>query len=277
AARRSKLLAENASLQLISNNFAFTEGPAADKNGNVFFTDQPNNIIWKYDTAGRLSIFMQPAGRSNGMFFDGNGKLISCADEQNELWSISPQGKTRVLLNNIEGYRMNGPNDCWVDKKGGIYFTDPLYQRSWWTSKEPQHPQQQLYYLLPDNKLMVAATGFVKPNGLVGTANDKYLYVADIGADKTYRYRINPDGSLADKKLFVAKGSDGMTIDNKGNVYLTGKGVFVYSKKGKFLQHIEVPQPWTANVCFGGKDRNQLIITASTAVYTLLMKVRGVQ
>ncbi len=100
--------------------------------------------------------------------------------------------------------------------------------------------------------------------------------MADIGAGKTYRYRIQPDGSLTDKTLFCQKGSDGMTIDDRGNVYLTGNGVWVFDPSGKQIEHIEVKEPWTANVCFGGLDRRTLFITASHCLYCLRMQVKGV-
>lgn len=119
------------------------------------------------------------------------------------------------------------------------------------------------------------AGDFVRPNGIVGTRDGKKLYVADISAGKTYSFQINDDGTLSDRKLFTAMGSDGMTIDNKGNVYLTGKGVTVFNPAGEQIEHIPVEEPWTANVCFGGKDLKTLFITASGAVYTLQMKVKG--
>src|SRR5689334_20379652 len=123
------LVKKGATLVQVAKNFSFTEGPAADKKGNVFFTDQPNDKIWKYDTEGKLSVFMDKTGRSNGMDFDKKGRLISCADEKNEIWAITPDKKVTVLIDNFHGLRFNGPNDLWVDKKGGIYFTDPYYQR----------------------------------------------------------------------------------------------------------------------------------------------------
>ncbi len=95
------------------------------------------------------------------------------------------------------------------------------------------------------------------------------------GADKTWSYTINPDGSLANKSLFCEMGSDGMTIDSKGNLYLTGKGVTVFDKTGKKLGNIPVPESWTANVCFGGKNRKTLFITASKGFYRIRLKVRG--
>ncbi len=272
----SNLIAANAELQLISNQFSFTEGPAVDKKGNVFFTDQPNDKIWKYDTKGQLTVFLEKSGRSNGLFFDKKGNLISCADSVNQLWSIDPKGKATVLVNDFQGQRLNGPNDVWVHPNGDIYITDPYYQRNWWDRKKPDITGEKVYRLPKGQKeLVMAADSFMRPNGIIGTPDGKYLYVADIKGNKTYRFSIKKDGSLTDRTLFVAQGSDGMTIDNQGNVYLTGNGVLVYNSKGEKIEHIKVPAKWTANVCFGGKNRDELFITASEAVYTLRMQVRG--
>ncbi|GAB3905163.1 SMP-30/gluconolactonase/LRE family protein [Mucilaginibacter boryungensis] len=264
--------------QLISKQFNFTEGPAVDKKGNIFFTDQPDNKIWKYDTEGKLSVFMDKAGRSNGIFFDKKGNLISCADEQDQLWSINKHGKVTVLVNDFDGHRLNGPNDLWVNRKtGGIYFTDPYYQRDYWDRKTSDLDGQKVYYLPPNGSPVIADDQLKKPNGIVGTPDGNTLYVADIQANKTYKYSIAADGKLTNKQLLINQGSDGMTIDAEGNIYLTGKGVTVYDPSGKKIAHIDIPEPWTANICFGGRDRKLLFITASTAIYTLRMNVKGVE
>ncbi len=277
AADTSSIIAEGVQLQLISNQFSFTEGPTVDKKGNIFFTDQPNDKIWKYGTDGKLSVFLDKSGRSNGLYFYKR-KLLACADEKNELWSISRNKKITVLLSNYKGQKLNGPNDLWVRPNGGIYLTDPYYQRSYWTRKKPEIAGQKVYYLPKQKKdLVIADENIKQPNGIVGTPDGKYLYVADIGDKKTYRYVIQPDGTLKDRQLFTEQGSDGMTLDNLGNVYLTGNGVTVYNPEGKKIEHIAVPAKWTGNVCFGGKQKNKLFITASEAVYILDMKVRGVE
>jgi gluconolactonase len=272
----NKLLANGAKPILVSSGFAFTEGPAVDAHGNVFFTDQPNNRIHKWSPTEGVSVFMENAGRSNGLYFDPNGNLVACADEKNELWQISPDKKVTVLLRDFNGKRLNGPNDLWVDPRGGIYFTDPFYKRPWWTHTEKEIVQENVYYLSPDKKTVtMVMDDFVRPNGIIGTPDGKTLYVADINAGKTYSFTIKSDGSLTNRKLFVEMGSDGMTIDKKGNVYLTGKGVTVFDRKGIQLGNIPVDEPWTANVCFGGKEGKTLFITASKSVYTVEMKVRG--
>lgn len=277
-AKGSSIIAPGAKLQLISSRFSFTEGPAVNKKGDIFFTDQPNNKIWKYDTNGKLSVFLDNAGRSNGMYFDRKGNLISCADEKNELWSITPSGKVTVLLKDFQGHRFNGPNDLWVHPKGGIYFTDPYYQRPYWERKTPDIKGQKVYYLAKGKReATIADENLVQPNGIIGTPDGKYLYVADIKDGKTYRYTINTDGSLTDRQLFVEQGSDGMTIDNKGNIYLTGNGVTVYDAEGKKIEHIAIPAKWTANICFGGKRKNILFITASESLYMLQMQVKAAE
>lgn len=262
----------------ISSQFSFAEGPAADAAGNVFFTDQPNDKIWKYDTDGTLSVFMDKAGRSNGMDFDAHGNLVTCADEHNEIWSISPQRKVMVLLKDYNGRRLNGPNDLWVDAQGGIYFTDPYYQRSYWQRQVPDLAGQNVYYLPKgQTEPIVVVADLVKPNGIVGTPDGKYLFVADIGDGKTYKYAVNKNGTLKHRELFAAQGSDGMTLDNEGNLYITGDGVTVYNAEGKKIEHIPIAAMWTGNVCFGGKNKDQLFITASESIYIVPMKVKGVK
>ena len=275
--KKSNLIAKGAAITRAGTDYLFTEGPAVDPDGNVFFTDQPNDKILKWSTDGTISVYMEGAGRSNGLYFDNNGNLLSCADLNNELWLIDKNKKATVLVKDYEGKKLNGPNDLWVDPKGGIYFTDPFYKRNYWTRTEKEIEKENVYYLSPDKKLSVAASDFVRPNGIVGSADGKILYVADINDKKTYSFKINADGTLSDRKLFAEMGSDGMTIDNKGNVYLTGKGVTVFNAAGKEIERIAVEEPWTANVCFGGKDQKTLFITASKSVYTLKMKVKGVR
>jgi gluconolactonase len=276
----SQILAPGAKLTLIDSSFSFTEGPATDKAGNIFFTDQPNDNIWKYDINGKLSLFMHGAKRSNGMYFDAKGNLISCADEHGELISISPDKKITVLIKDYNGHILNGPNDLWIDAKGGIYITDPYYQRDYWTRTKPDEGLggEKLYYVPPHKKQLIKVDSTVKkPNGIIGTPDGKYLYVADMGVWKTYRYDINKDGSLTNKTLFTNEASDGMTIDDHGNIYLTNNGVTVYNSKGEKIEHIDVPEKWTGNICFGGKDRSMLFITASKSVYTIQTIVKGVE
>jgi gluconolactonase len=270
------VIKKGAVLEKLAEGFSFTEGPAPDANGNVFFTDQPNDRIMKWSTDGRLTTFLQPSGRSNGMFFDSKGFLWSCADEKNEIWKISQEKDVEVVIAFYNKLPYNGPNDLFVTPSGGIYFTDPFYRRSWWDHTTMPQKKQCVYYLLPDHKtVIVVVDDLEKPNGIVGTPDGKLLYIADIGGNKTWCYSVNSDGSLGNKTLLCNMGSDGMTIDVKGNLYLTGNGVTVFDKTGKKLGNIPVAEKWTANVCFGDKDRKSLFITATTGLYRIRTSVKG--
>ncbi|MDR0748131.1 MAG: SMP-30/gluconolactonase/LRE family protein [Tannerellaceae bacterium] len=273
------IIAPGAKVEKVAEGFLFTEGPAVDKVGNVYFTDQPNDRIWKWSLDGNVSIFLENAGRANGLYFDDDGNLLSCSDMENEIWRITPDGKHIVLLTDYEGKKLNGPNDLWIHPGGGIYFTDPLYKRDYWTrNPEMQQDGQRLYYMWPDRKKVIHVDSELEqPNGIIGSPGGTLLYVADIRAGKTYCYDIAPDGLLKNKRLFASMGSDGMTMDEQGNIYLTGRGVTVFNPEGEQIEHIPVEAGWTANVCFGGKDMKTLFITASQYLYTLQMNVKGVR
>lgn len=270
------IAAPGARLQKLAEDFEFTEGPTPDRDGNVYFTDQPNDRIMRWDVGGEISTFLQPAGRSNGLYFTPDGNLLACADEKNQLWEISPEGEATVLVHDFEGRLLNGPNDVWVRPDGGIYFTDPFYERPYWSRGGMEIDIQGVYFLTPDrSRLTRVIDDLEKPNGIVGTADGRRLYVADIRGRKTWSYEILPDGQLANKQLFCEMGSDGMTLDSEGNLYLTGQGVTIFNSQGEQLAHIDVPERWTANVCFGGSDGRTLFITASKSVYALEMRVKG--
>lgn len=268
---------ENAEPKLISNQFSFTEGPATDKTGNVYFTDQPNDKIYFWDwKTDKIELFLDKTGRANGTFFDKNDNLITCSDNKGEIWKIGKDKSVEILSKGFEGKRLNGPNDLWIDELGGMYFTDPLYNREYWTDFKVEIPEKHLYYRNKNGKIS-RLEKFVQPNGIIGSQILKKLYVSDIDANKTYVYDILGEGKLSEKKLFCEMGSDGMTLDGQGNLYLTGDGVTVFNRKGEKIHHIKVPEKWTANVTFGGEKNNILFITASNSVYTLETNTKGIK
>ncbi|HVT82511.1 MAG TPA: SMP-30/gluconolactonase/LRE family protein [Phycisphaerae bacterium] len=318
-------IADGAAPVRLAANFAWTEGSTSDKDGNVYFVDQAQNVqkilIWEFDKAsddplkGRLVTFLNPSGYSNGMSFDADGNLIDCADEKNELWEIhapfpkhaedpnqafKPADlKIDVIIKNIDptgkkvnpeagGKLMNGPNDVWIipagPQKGGMYLGDPLYSRTWWGAVRPANDRQTqvggryVWFLSPDRKTITpVVTDFQMPNGFIGTADAKTLYVSDITARKTYSYTINDDGTLGNKKPFCDAGSDGMTIDSDGNVYTTSgnarTGVSIFNKEGKLVDTIPIS---SGNCCFGGKDGNILFICGNKEIYGVKMKTHRV-
>ncbi|MBI1901870.1 MAG: SMP-30/gluconolactonase/LRE family protein [Planctomycetia bacterium] len=270
-AEEPSLVADGAKVEKLAGDFKFTEGPAVDAKGNVYFSDIPNNRIHVWSVEGKLSTFREQSGGANGLFFDKKGNLVACEGGARRLTSIAPDGKVTVLAEKHQGKKLNSPNDLWVDPQGGIYFTDPRYGSKEGLELEGFH----VYYLPAGGKELTRVIGDLKmPNGVLGAADGKLLYVADPGDGKTYAYAIEGPGKLGQRKLFAAQGSDGMTLDERGNLYLTGRGVRVYGPDGKLVQMIEVPEG-PANLCFGGKDRDTLFITARTSLYAVKMRVKG--
>ncbi len=293
AGEKSSVVAPGAKVKKLCGGFGFTEGPAADAKGNIYFSDIPNNRIHKWSLDGKLSTFHENSRGANGLFFDEKGNLLACEGEcfffdekgnllareggGRQLVSIDPKGKVTVLADRYQGKRFHSLNDLWIDPKGGIYFTDPCYGRR---RESIEQDGEHVYYLSPGRKKLIRVIDdMVRPNGIIGTADGNLLYVTELyltdpGGDKTFVYTINKDGTLSNKKIFAPKGSDGMTIDNEGNIYLTTSTVEVYNKKGQKIETIEVPE-LPANVCFGDKDKRTLFITARTSLYSIKMRVKG--
>jgi len=267
-------IAPGAELQLLSDGFKFTEGPTADKEGNVYFTDQPNDRILRWSVSDGLSTFLEPCGRSNGLFMDAKGMLWACADDRNELWRIDPATKKHeVIVKDFEGKLLNGPNDVWVHPNGSVYFSDPFFKRPYWNRGPSEQEGRFIYRVSPDLKKVERVSRNINPNGVVGTADGKKLFAAAGGIQV---FDIQEDGSLANQRKFFDGNADGMTLDEEGNLYLAAKGVTIVNKDGEKIGHIEVPEKWSANVCFGGADHKTLFITASKGLYAIQMRVRGV-
>jgi gluconolactonase len=272
--------------QLMGDQTPFAEGTTSAANGDVYFTDQNNQRIYKWDvTQKMLSVFLEPSGRANGQYFDNKGNLLAAADERDQLWQITPDGKHTVIAAKFEEKYFNGPNDIWVRPDNGIYITDPYYRRTWW-AEDPNHPPSQpqperaVYFITPNrDAIRKVAVDFIMPNGIIGTPDGKTLYVSDIDARRTYSFNTQPDGALTNRKFVASYGSDGMTIDEQGHLYMTAggaNGVMVVDPKadGAALGFIPVPEH-PANVAFGGKDHKTLFIAARTGFYSVETNVRG--
>lgn len=300
------IIATDAQLVNYGTGYSFTEGPAVDKNGNVFFTDQPNDIIYKWDAGTRVvSPFLEETGRANGMAFDKDGNLIACADMHGEIWKIAPNGSHTVLADNYNGKLLNGPNDVWINPvTGGMYITDPMFPRGYWDEDDPRksnnpgwpptHSEQadegkggHVYFLAPGANELVRVTTQSEwdadswPNGVVGTPDGKKLYVNKWAGDNmggTWVFDINADGSLSNMKKFTDMGGDGMSMDDRGNIYISnGFGVVVFDPAGKELVRIFTGGGATNNV-FGGSDGKTLFITGPIdKVNGLKMNVKGVE
>jgi sugar lactone lactonase YvrE/formylglycine-generating enzyme required for sulfatase activity/phosphodiesterase/alkaline phosphatase D-like protein len=268
----ASVVAAGASLSQLASGLHFTEGPAADAAGNVFFSDIQADTIYKWSVSNQLSIFRTNSGGANGLGFDAAGNLLACEGDNGRLVSITPQGAVTVLTSTYAGQRYNEPNDLWIDPAGGVYFSDPVY-----FGHAAVQGGEYVYYLAPDRATVLrVVTDMTRPNGLVGTPDGRTLYVADWGATNVFRYSINTNGTLANKTLFARVKCDGMTLDSEGNVYLCESAILVYDTGGSLVEQISVPERPT-NVEFGGSDRKTLFITTDAgSLYSIRMRVQGV-
>lgn len=269
------LIAPGESVERLATGFQFTEGPAADANGDVFFSDVRASRIHRWSVAdAAVSTHRDGAAGTNGLYFDGRGRLVVCESGARRVVREEGDGTITVLAETYDGKRLNSPNDVWIHPAGHIYFTDPRYGSTADVEQDGMH-----VYLLPADggPIRRVTSDLRQPNGVIGTPDGSIVYVTDpgSGANRTWRYRALPDGSLVDKTDYVPVGGDGMAIDEAGNVYLaTGGRVRVFAPGGAPLEDIAVGESPT-NVAFGGPDFRTLFITARTGFYAVRMSVRG--
>ncbi|HVS66076.1 MAG TPA: SMP-30/gluconolactonase/LRE family protein [Thermoanaerobaculia bacterium] len=271
-------MASGAVVEKLAGDFTFLEGPVADAAGNVYFTDVREGRIHRWSTDGTLTTVAEGTGGANGLAFDRDGNLLACAGGARKLVSFGnpaegAAGEPAVLAERWEGNRLNSPNDLWIDPAGGVYFTDPSYGAP---AEALEQDGEHVYYLSQDRSELIRVTDdLTKPNGIIGSLDGKILYVASTQPRETYAFDVGEDGRLSGKRVFAAQGSDGVTLDERGNLYLTWvDGVTIYSPAGQKLESIAVPE-WPANVAFGGADHSTLFITARTGLYAVPMRVRG--
>jgi gluconolactonase len=258
----------------LHTGFDFTEGPAADAKGNVYFTDIPKEKIYKVDLEGKLSVFVEKSNHANGLMFNAKGELVACEmDGQLVAYDIATK-KKRTVIDKHDGKRFNAPNDLVIDKTGGIYFTDPVFR-----APKPL-PQGKLgVYYTVDGKVTRLIDNLPNPNGVILSIDEKTLYVIPSGQSDMMAYPIESPGKIGKGRVFCTLkkggGGDGLTIDTRGNLYITSNlGLQVFDPAGKLLGVIGLPEQ-PANVTFGGADFKTLYVTARTSLYTVPMEATG--
>ncbi len=283
----------------------FLEGPAVDAEGNVFFSDIAGNRILKRDPKGVITTFRSDSGRTNGNYFDAQGRLISCeGSEQGPgrrrvVRTDMKTGKVTVLTERYEGKRYNSPNDCCVDAKGRIWFTDPRYGAD---RTDLEMDVEGVYRIDPNGKVkrLLTQKEIQRPNGIAISPDDRILYVVDShqqegGNRKIWAFDLGADGSLSRQRVVYdfgkGRGGDGMRVDRNGNLWVAAginkprgnpgesldvpAGVYVISPKGKLLGRIPIPEDLITNVAFGGSGRKTLYVTAGKTLYRFPVNVSG--
>ena len=255
----------------LGEGFGPIEGPAWDRKGALYFSSLSDGKIYRWSKEKGAVLFKQLEGGCNGLRFDAAGNLLVCQPRGRRVLRITPTGKHEVVVDRYKGGRLNSPNDIWIAPDGGVYFTDPRYGKG----GELEQDGLYVFYLAPDGKTLVPMIkDLEKPNGIVGTADGKKLFVADPKAKKVYSYIIGKNGTVANRKVVADRGCDGLTVDEHGNLYLSGKVVEAYSPQGKVLARLE-PPAGVSNLTFGGEDGRTLFCTSRAGIFAITMNAQG--
>ncbi|MDR1492665.1 MAG: SMP-30/gluconolactonase/LRE family protein [Planctomycetaceae bacterium] len=275
----SDLIDPTTSATVLGVGYGFCEGPAADAVGNVYFSDGAKDSIHFYAYGQNVEVFVNDSTDANGMTFNRNGELVSVEGAAYRIVAFNTRTKEkRVLASEIDGKHFNEPNDLAIDFENGFYFTDPNYGHR----KQPTNMKEDVYYVSKDGKTTRVSTVCVRPNGILLTADCKTLYVGDNGSTKIYKYDVTAPGQLAKETAFIndAPGSDGMTLDANGNLYIAcgGGGVKIYDKTGKFIGALDKNYGvlYASNCVFGGPNFSILYITSRDKFLGIPLKVKGI-
>ena len=277
----------NAPVKRLATGFDWVEGPVwFGDMGCLLFSDIPNNRILRLDDAG-VSTFRSPSNFSNGHTRDLQGRLISCEHGGRRVTRTEWDGRVTVIADSYQGKPLNSPNDVIVARDGAIWFSDPHYGIM--TDYEGYRAEQELpcnvYRVDPDGRIEAVITDMACPNGLAFSPDERLLYVADTGrmfSDDPQHIRVYDmvDGRPANGRLFhtIAPGcADGIRLDSDGNLWSSaGDGVHCIAPDGRRLGRILVPER-VSNICFGGRAKNRLFITATTSVYSVVLNRKGAQ
>jgi gluconolactonase len=287
-----EIIPKGATPEKVAGGCKFTEGPAADADGNLFFTDSPRNLVLVLRPDGKLETWDKDSGDANGMRFDPKGRLVACCGEggARAVVRYDKEGKKTVLADRYDGKRLTAPNDLCFDRQGRVYFTDPCY------GARPKDGQEKyaVYRIEASdgepvpNKVTRVIDDVDTPNGIALSPDGKTLYVADSAARKDgphllLAYDVREDGTCKRRAVLhdfkERRGIDGMVVDTDGNIYATAEsgdrsGVYVFSPAGVQLGFLPTPETAT-NCTFGDKDMKTLYVTAGTSVYKVRLNAAG--
>jgi gluconolactonase len=277
------VVAAGTAIELIKEGFQGTEGPIALPDGSVIFTEGQANRITRISADNSIASYLENSGGANGLAFNSSGELVAVQTTKPGIAVIAPADKARVLVDNYEGTPLNRPNDLVVDKRGGVYFTDPGAR------PEPGKPATKtaIYYLSPNGKLTQLATDIERPNGIQLSPHEKTLYVANTYGEHVLAYDVKADGTVGERRNFAklegftkneqgwTSGADGLAVDAKGRLYVaSAAGVQVFDAKGKALGVIPLPKA-PQNLAFAGKDKKTLYVVGRGSAYRIATLTSG--
>jgi len=261
-------------VERVAAGMRFTEGPAWSPDGFLLFSDTVTDKLYKFISGKGVAEFGARPGGANGNAYDAQGRLYTCEFRERRVTRTSKNGKVEVLASRFEGKRLNAPNDIVVRRDGHVYFTDPAFGN--------QEDRRELdfygvFHITPKGELELIAKSKTRPNGVTLSPNGRILYVSDSDARQVRAYDLDRAGAASNERVAIDKIQgvpDGIRTDEKGNLYVAAKFVFVYSQQAQLLGKIELSET-PSNVSFGDSDLESLFITARTSVYRVRMGVKG--
>jgi len=262
--------------QVLGSGYGFTEGPAADARGTVYFSDGRNDSIYRVEAGKEPALFTGDSTDADGMIFNTRGELIVCEGAASRVVAIGVETrKKRVLCEEIDGVHFNEPNDVAVDPHDGFYFSDPNYQHH----GQPTVMKQDVYYCTYEGRVSRVSTVCFKPNGVLLSADGGTLYVADARGQRIYRYDVAAPGRLENETLWIDRlgaNPDGMTLDEQGNLYICCNqgGVRIYDRGAQPVGRLDIR---AANTCFGGPGFTTLMLASGERFLALPTKVTGMK
>ena len=274
-----EIVAPGTRAKVLGTGYGFCEGPAADAEGNVYFSDGKENSIHLYRPGQEVQRFVEHSTDANGMMFNAQGELVVCEGAAYRVVAFDVETKNRRVLVGAGPRRFNEPNDLSIDRQGGFYFTDPNYRHR----GQEKLKKEDVYYVSADGRVTKVSDVCLKPNGILLTPDGKTLYLADCSAKRIYKYDVVGPGKLSGQTRWIELEGhpDGMTLDAEGNLYIAcgGKGIQVYSPEGEKLGAIDAGYgvPGSSNCVFGGPDFSQLFITSGSRFLMIPTKARGVK
>lgn len=285
--RAAELIDLDAEVERAATGFLFTEGPLYDpRRGCLLFSDLAGDVMRSWRSDSGIVEVRRPSGKSNGLAWDPEGRLVACEHVGRRVTRTEPDGSITVLASEYQGRPLNSPNDVVVKSDGSVYFSDPPYGlQDYFGIARPQDlPFQGLYRVSPDGRLSLLADDFEAPNGLAFSPDEKRLYVDDTERVHVRVFDVQPDGSLSNSRVFFdyagreadwQGGPDGLKVDAQGNVWATGPGgIWLIDPQGAALAVIPVPEV-PSNLNWGGPDRQIVYVTARASVYQMRAKVAG--
>jgi gluconolactonase len=274
-----EVIDRGARLEKFAGEFGFTEGPVWDSRGFLLVSDEVKNRIFRLYPDGRRETVFE-TGDPDGSTYDRGHRLITTASVLRAVVAVRPDGSYQILADKYMGMRLNSPNDVTLGPDGAIYFTDPTLDLV--KGEKQEIPFQGVYRLDPDGSLRLLTKELEQPNGLAFSPDGRTLYVDDSRNGDIRAYDVGAEGTLSRGRLFAREQDpehsghpDGMRVDRRGNLYLTGpQGIWVWSSGGKHLGTIVMPES-AANLAWGDPNWSTLYITATTSVYRLKTKAYG--